>query len=95
MLEIAAEYKPSPRESKLLKDVKCSDKQFCPKCTLGLDIKHTDVLILGQYLRSDGTVLPKRVTGLCSTMQKYIGSLVLMARRAGLHIHFKSMFSYS
>lgn len=82
-LEISAEIKPSPRENNLLKEVKTTEKKFCPKCTLGLDIKHTDVLILKQYLREDGTMMPRRVTGLCSTQQKNIGTMVLMARRAG------------
>lgn len=83
-MEISAEYKPSPRESLLLEDVKAKKSaKFCPKCTLGLDIKHTDVLILSQFLRSDGTMLPRRVTGLCNTQQKNIGTMVLMARKAG------------
>lgn len=82
-MEISAEIKPSPRESALLKEVKSSEEKFCPKCTLGLDIKHTDVLILKQYLREDGTMLPKRITGLCNVQQKNIGTMVLMARRAG------------
>lgn len=82
-LEISAEYKPSPREGLLMKEVKEPGKKFCPKCTLGLDIKHTDVLILSQYLRSDGCMLPRRVTGLCAVQQRYIGSLVAMAQKAG------------
>lgn len=84
VLEIFAEYKPSPRESNLLQEVRNPPtKTFCPKCTLGLDIKHTDVLILSQYCRSDGTMLPRRITKLCATQQKNIGTMVLMARRAG------------
>lgn len=83
-MEISAEHKPSPRTFTLLQEVKDpSTKNFCPKCTLGLDIKHTDVLILSQYCRSDGTMLPRRITGLCATQQKNIGTMVLMARRAG------------
>lgn len=82
VLEISADLKPSPREPFLLKEVKAA-KQFCPKCTLGLDIKHTDVLILKQYLREDGTMLPRRITGLCPVQQKNIGTMVIMARRAG------------
>lgn len=82
-LEISAEYKPSPREGLLMNDVTTPGKKFCPKCTLGLDIKHTDVLILSQYLRSDGGMLPRRITGLCNVQQKYIGSLVRMAQKAG------------
>lgn len=97
-LEISAEYKPSPRESILVKEVK-SEKKFCPKCSLGLDIKHTDVLILKQYLRSDGTMMPRRVTGLCAVQQKNIGTMVLMARRAGALLiytvfQFFSTFQY-
>lgn len=84
VLEIKAELKPSPRENQLMKEVKSSERKFCPKCTLGLDIKHTDVLILKQYMREDCTMLPRRITGLCATQQRYIGTLVLMARRAGL-----------
>lgn len=84
VLEIKAELKSSPRENQLMKEVKSSESKFCPKCTLGLDIKHTDVLILKQYIREDGAMLPRRITGLCATQQRYIGTLVLMARRAGL-----------
>jgi small subunit ribosomal protein S18 len=61
-----------------------TNKLFCPKCTLGLDIKHTDVLILSQYVRSNGTMLPRRITGLCKRQQKRIGTMVTMAQRAGL-----------
>lgn len=82
-LEISAEIKPSPREFNLLKEVNSTEKKFCPKCTLGLDIKHTDVLILKQYIREDGTMLPRRITRLCNVQQKNIGTQVLMAKRAG------------
>uniref|UniRef100_A0A1B0GGD8 Large ribosomal subunit protein mL66 n=1 Tax=Glossina morsitans morsitans TaxID=37546 RepID=A0A1B0GGD8_GLOMM len=74
--------KPSPRANLTLKEV-CEPK-FCPECTLGLDLKHTDVLILSQYVRSDGCMLPKRITGLCYRQQKKIGTLVTMAQKAGL-----------
>lgn len=87
VLEISADVKPSPRTDQLMKEVK-SPERFCPKCTLGLDIKHTDVLILKQYLREDGTMLPRRITKLCGTQQRYMGTLVLMARRAGLWFGF-------
>ena len=57
---------------------------FCPECSLGLQIKHTDVLILSQYVRSDGCMLPRRITGLCKRQQKRIGTMVTMAQKAGL-----------
>lgn len=82
-LEISAEIKPSPREPLVLKEVRSTEQKFCPKCTLGLDIKHTDVLILKQYLREDGTMLPRRITKLCAVQQKNIGTMVIMSRRAG------------
>lgn len=72
----------SPREPILLKEV-CQPK-FCPECTLGLEIKHTDVLILSQYLRTDGCMLPRRITGLCKRQQKKMSMLVAMAQKAGL-----------
>lgn len=72
----------SPRQPILLKEV-CQPK-FCPECTLGLEIKHTDILILSQYLRSDGCMLPRRITGLCKRQQKKMSALVAMAQKAGL-----------
>lgn len=78
---------PTGRENLLVPEyVECkkNGQKFCPECTLGLDIKHTDVLILSQYLRSDGGMHPRRVTGLCKRMQKRIGTMVIMAHKAGL-----------
>ncbi|EDV91319.1 39S ribosomal protein S18a, mitochondrial [Drosophila grimshawi] len=72
----------SPRLDKMLKPA--CDSTFCPECTLGLDIKHTDVLILSQYVRSDGCMLPRRITKLCHRQQKKMGTLVTMAQKAGL-----------
>lgn len=92
VLEISAEIKPSPREPHLVQEVKLTGKKFCPKCTLGLDIKHTDVLILKQYLREDGSMLPRRITNLCNVQQKNIGTMVLMARRAGWFMFFFFIF---
>jgi small subunit ribosomal protein S18 len=78
---------PSGLESLLIpeySECKKNGSKFCPECSLGLDIKHTDVLIISQYLRPDGCMLPRRVTGLCKRMQKRIGTMVVMAHKAGL-----------
>ncbi|XP_030753445.1 39S ribosomal protein S18a, mitochondrial [Sitophilus oryzae] len=72
---------PSPREPYLLKK---DHPTQCPVCASGLNIKHTDVLILSQFVRSDGCMLPKRITGLCNKQQKRMSSLVTMAQKAGL-----------
>ncbi|XP_055694998.1 39S ribosomal protein S18a, mitochondrial [Lutzomyia longipalpis] len=77
----------SPREEfqvTQLKEARLRGEKFCPKCTLGLDVKHTDVLILSQYVRSDGCMLPRRITGLCSKQQRRMSILVAMAQKAGL-----------
>lgn len=82
-LVVSGEYVESARRPFLLQEATKAEKKFCPKCTLGLDIKHTDVLILSQYVRSDGCMLPQRITGLCRVQQKKIGTLVTMAQKAG------------
>ncbi|XP_066244825.1 large ribosomal subunit protein mL66 [Euwallacea similis] len=80
-LVIYGENFSSVREPFLLKN---TDPSKCPVCASGLDIKHTDVLILSQFLRSDGCMLPRRITGLCRMQQKRVGTLVTMAQKAGL-----------
>ncbi|KAJ4435114.1 hypothetical protein ANN_23689 [Periplaneta americana] len=70
---------PSPREPYV---IKLEDHRGCCNiCTLGLEVKHTDVLILSQFLRSDGCMLPRRVTGLCRKQQKRISYMVAMAQK--------------
>uniref|UniRef100_A0A182P709 Large ribosomal subunit protein mL66 n=1 Tax=Anopheles epiroticus TaxID=199890 RepID=A0A182P709_9DIPT len=86
-LVIKGEYVPSPRQDTLLPqlvEARTKGERFCPQCTLGLEIKHTDVLILSQYVRSDGCMLPRRVTGLCKRQQRRMSALVTMAQKAGL-----------
>ncbi|XP_058808489.1 large ribosomal subunit protein mL66 [Phymastichus coffea] len=56
----------------------------CPMCSAGVDVKHTDVLILKQFVRQDGCMLPRRITGLCYVQQKRVGIMVTMAHKAGL-----------
>ncbi|XP_035439403.2 28S ribosomal protein S18a, mitochondrial [Spodoptera frugiperda] len=87
---------PSPRTELLVRAenlpnhepaVSPSEKPPCYMCALGLDVKHTDVLILSQFVRSDGCMLPRRITGLCRRQQKKMGKLVTMAQKAGLMIN--------
>ncbi|KAJ9589911.1 hypothetical protein L9F63_016972 [Diploptera punctata] len=73
---------PSPREVHLVKTD--DNRECCTICNLGLEVKHTDVLILSQYLRSDGCMLPRRITGLCRKQQKRFSKMVAMAQKAGL-----------
>ncbi|XP_006625845.2 large ribosomal subunit protein mL66 [Lepisosteus oculatus] len=58
----------------------------CPICRWNLKHKYnyTDVLLLSQFIRSDGGMLPRRVTGLCTEEHRKIEVCVKMAHRAGL-----------
>ncbi|XP_023024319.1 mitochondrial ribosomal protein S18A [Leptinotarsa decemlineata] len=80
-LVIYGEIVSSEREPFLLKN---KHPTACPICASGIQIKHTDVLIISQFVRSDGCMLPRRITGLCRTQQKRMSSLVTMAQKAGL-----------
>ena len=42
------------------------------------------MLILSQFVRSDGCMLPRRITGLSKQQQKRVGTMVTMAQKAGL-----------
>lgn len=81
---ISAEYVQSPREPYLVGN---QHPSHCALCSSGLDLKHTDVLILSQFLRSDGCMLPRRITGLCKPQQKRVSTLVAMAQKAGRLAH--------
>lgn len=56
---------------------------FCT-CNLPVKVKYSDVLILEQFMREDGTVLPKEITGLCKKQQLRIERCVMQAHWAGL-----------
>ncbi|XP_023286066.1 39S ribosomal protein S18a, mitochondrial isoform X2 [Seriola lalandi dorsalis] len=58
----------------------------CPIYRWNLQHKYnyTDVLLLSQFIRSDGGMLPRRITGLCPEEHRKIAICVQMAHRAGL-----------
>ncbi|KAI8437059.1 hypothetical protein MSG28_010428 [Choristoneura fumiferana] len=95
-LVVEAVTAASPRSELLVRAEKIKDlvpivteasAKPCYMCALGLDVKHTDVLILSQFVRTDGCMLPRRITGLCRRQQKKIGKMVSMAQKAGLMIN--------
>ncbi|KAI2665555.1 28S ribosomal protein S18a, mitochondrial [Labeo rohita] len=57
----------------------------CPIYRWNLQNKYnyTDVLLLRQFIRSDGGMLPRRITGLCAQEHTKIAICVQMAHRAG------------
>jgi len=74
----------SNRFNQLVKVDEADHSKSCYMCKLNLDLKHTDVLILSQYIRNDGCMLPRRITGLCKRQQKRVSTMVTMAQKAGL-----------
>ncbi|KAG7275614.1 hypothetical protein CRUP_021941 [Coryphaenoides rupestris] len=58
----------------------------CPIYRWNLQNKYDyrDVLLLSQFIRSDGGMLPKRITGLCPDEHRKVAICVAMAHRAGL-----------
>uniref|UniRef100_A0A2H8TFK8 28S ribosomal protein S18a, mitochondrial n=1 Tax=Melanaphis sacchari TaxID=742174 RepID=A0A2H8TFK8_9HEMI len=78
-LIIQGTFVTSPRKDQVIQN----NSECCSLCNLGLNVKHTDVLILSQFVRPDGCMMPQRVTGLCKTQQKKMSKLVSMAHKAG------------
>uniref|UniRef100_A0A0R3RQH1 28S ribosomal protein S18a, mitochondrial n=1 Tax=Elaeophora elaphi TaxID=1147741 RepID=A0A0R3RQH1_9BILA len=60
--------------------------ETCTLCTCNVPVKirYSDVLILEQFMREDGTVLPQQLTGLCKKQQQRIERCVMQAHWAGL-----------
>ncbi|KAM3181247.1 hypothetical protein ACTXT7_014743 [Hymenolepis weldensis] len=55
-----------------------------PIIRLDLKLRHTDILILSQFLRPDGTILPREVSGLTKGTQLHVEMLIERAQNAGL-----------
>ncbi|XP_051880707.1 39S ribosomal protein S18a, mitochondrial isoform X3 [Pristis pectinata] len=76
-------------EGKIVKDLAVASEPpnpsgQCPICRWNLKHKYnyTDVLLLSQFIRSDGGMLPRRITGLCFEEHKKIEICVKMAHRS-------------
>nr|KAF6363283.1 mitochondrial ribosomal protein S18A [Pipistrellus kuhlii] len=57
----------------------------CPICRWNLKHKYgyEDVLLLSQFIRPHGGMLPRKITGLCQEEHRKIEECVKMAHRAG------------
>jgi len=76
---------PSSREKYLAKlPTNPTGCKQCPLCRLGLTVRHTDVLIISQFVNSKGKQLSREVTGLCREQHKRMDYLIVMAEKAGL-----------
>lgn len=56
----------------------------CPIRSRGIQVTYEDVLILRQFMHSDGEVLPRDVTGLCTREHIKVTNAIKMAQRANL-----------
>lgn len=56
----------------------------CPIRSRGIQVTYEDVLILRQFMHSDGEVLPREVTGLCMREHIKVSNAIKMAQRADL-----------
>ncbi|KAK6743133.1 hypothetical protein RB195_010413 [Necator americanus] len=63
-----------------------TSNSHCALCTCNIPVKlsYSDVLILEQFMREDGTVLPRQLTGLCKKQQLRLERCVMQAHWAGL-----------
>ncbi|GIY05285.1 28S ribosomal protein S18a, mitochondrial [Caerostris darwini] len=72
----------SEREGKVLN---LQNRNGCPLCRIGVHfLKHTDILIISQFLNSDGSVVPQHITGLCNKQYFRVVRALALAQRAGL-----------
>jgi small subunit ribosomal protein S18 len=62
---------------------------FCKLEKENIYVQYTDVLVLRQFLREDGTVLPKKITGLCKKQQRKLYVLAKHAAIAGLILNLQ------
>ncbi|XP_070577865.1 large ribosomal subunit protein mL66-like [Ptychodera flava] len=69
-------------DSKTLSDE--NPHSACPLCRLNRMISYKDVLIIRQFIREDGGLLPGRITGICRKQQKHLEKVLQQAHRAGL-----------
>jgi len=77
----------SPRKDKLLKCEQGGGKAAChPFCQSSIagKVKHTDVLILDQFLDSRGAIHSQENLGICRRQWTRLRKMVEMAQRAGL-----------
>ncbi|ODM97607.1 28S ribosomal protein S18a, mitochondrial [Orchesella cincta] len=99
---IEAKIVPSAREKYIAKlPTDPTGCKGCPLCRLGLTVRHTDVLIINQFINSKGKQLPREITGLCMEQHKRMDYLIVMAEKAGLidrdvvrKIEFKGLTYY-
>uniref|UniRef100_A0A914ENL5 Mitochondrial ribosomal protein S18A n=1 Tax=Acrobeloides nanus TaxID=290746 RepID=A0A914ENL5_9BILA len=80
---VSLEDVPEPSNVKYFKK---QNEKMCTLCTcdVPVEITYRDILILEQFMREDGTVLPKKLTGLCKKQQMHIERCIMQAHWSGL-----------
>ncbi|XP_033125955.1 39S ribosomal protein S18a, mitochondrial-like [Anneissia japonica] len=78
---VEAEYVSATAATKFINE---EYKDACPICRLNLKVTYKDVLILSQFIKEDGSMLPKRITGVCSKQHLNLVECIKRAHKAGL-----------
>ena len=71
----------------ILRSKSCGAKENCHAlCRFSQvnEVKHTDILILEQFVDSKGKTIPRDITGLCERQHYRVEKLIGMAQKAGL-----------
>lgn len=63
---------------------KSVEKDKCPLRSRGIQITYEDVLILNQFISSEGDMVPQHITGLCDREHIKVKNAIKMAQRANL-----------
>ncbi|RWS26323.1 28S ribosomal protein S18a-like protein, partial [Leptotrombidium deliense] len=75
----------SPRTEFLMKPPVHADPKACPLCKLNLKrLNYTDVLILKQFINSDGSMMSLADSGLCGRKYRLVSTLVQQAQKCRL-----------
>lgn len=82
---IEAEPIPSGREGRVINVVSSNNPNACALCRLNLrNLHYTDVMILSQWIKKDGSIATYEESKLCTKQYKKITKLVQKAQRCNL-----------
>jgi len=80
---VEASYSGTPCKSEPCNAVTRSCHPFC-RFNFVHEVKHTDVLIISQFMDSQGKIMDREVTGLCKRQHTRVNKLIKMAAKSGL-----------
>ncbi|OQR78462.1 28S ribosomal protein S18a [Tropilaelaps mercedesae] len=62
-----------------------TEARQCSLCRMGIhNVRHTDVLVISQFMDRHGEILPRQITGLCAQQYRRVSISLYQAQRVGL-----------